>query len=245
MFLTDLDSIQASYDIVYPIFPARIRHSDAVYHPTISSLGVLRNHLASAAITAVQRHLTNTFRRKRLDTIHARADYITQLFKSDGDHPIIWREYVVGDIPNHPGTRRGVFQSDPILETLLSYYSSSGIMEAPTCEDPGVGDRPIGVLALATAAVERAYKMHATGDFITSGQQFNTEFWGPTTVKFMDYLANDLNEHHWNSIFSALSSFSAKVSREEAIYNNVPEEEEERVPLPPSDPPSPAADRVC
>jgi hypothetical protein len=87
--------------------------------------------------------------------------------------------------------------------------------------------------------------MHATGDFITSGQQFNTEFWGPTTVKFMDYLANDLNEHHWNSIFSALSSFSAKVSREEAIYNNVPEEEEERVPLPPSDPPSPAADRVC
>jgi hypothetical protein len=131
----DLDSIQASYDIVYPIFPARIRHSDAVYHPvsisrshsfkclslhkTISSLGVLRNHLASAAITAVQRHLTNTFRRKRLDTIHARADYITQLFKSDGDHPIIWREYFVGDIPNHPGV--GGYKTARLFFVLFPY----------------------------------------------------------------------------------------------------------------------------
>ena len=29
----DLDSLQAMYNIVYPEFPARIRHSDAVYHP--------------------------------------------------------------------------------------------------------------------------------------------------------------------------------------------------------------------
>ena len=49
--------------------------------------------------------------------------------------------------------RRGVFQSDPILETLLSYYSSSGIMEPPPSEDPGPGNRPAGVLALVTAAI--------------------------------------------------------------------------------------------
>lgn len=85
--------------------------------------------------------------------------------------------------------------------------------------------------------------MHATGDFIASGQQFNTDFWGPATVKFMDYLAIDLNEHHWNSIFSALAAFSARVVKEEAIYNDVPEEAEERVPLPLSDPPSPI--RAC
>ena len=85
--------------------------------------------------------------------------------------------------------------------------------------------------------------MHATGDFIASGQQFNTEFWGPTTVKFMDYLANDLNEHHWNSIFSALTAFSTRVVRDEAIHHGVPEEAEEHVPLPLSDPPSP--NRAC
>ena len=49
--------------------------------------------------------------------------------------------------------RHGVFQSDPILETLLSYYSSSGIMEPIPAEDPGLGNQPLGVLALATAAV--------------------------------------------------------------------------------------------
>ena len=36
---------------------------------------------------------------------------------------------------------------------MLCYYSSSGIMEPPAHEDPGVGDRPLGVIALATAAV--------------------------------------------------------------------------------------------
>lgn len=51
-------------------------------------------------------------------------------------------------------TRRGVFQSEPILETLLLYYTSSwGIMEDPPTEDPGVGNRPLGILALVTAAV--------------------------------------------------------------------------------------------
>ena len=50
-------------------------------------------------------------------------------------------------------TRRGSFQSDPILETLQSYYSSSGIMEPIPHKDPGVGNRPVGVLALVAAAV--------------------------------------------------------------------------------------------
>ena len=106
------------YDVVYPTFPARLRHSDAVFHPvsflylqplqiltsskTISSLGVFRNHLASAAIAAVQRHLTSVFHKRKLDTVNARAEYVAQLFKSDKEHPIIWREYVEGNIPNHP-----------------------------------------------------------------------------------------------------------------------------------------------
>jgi len=37
-------------------------------------------------------------------------------------------------------TRRGVFQLDPILETFLTYYSSSGIMELLPTEDPGPGN---------------------------------------------------------------------------------------------------------
>ena len=56
--------------------------------------------------------------------------------------------------PNHCAQlRRGGFQSDPILVALLAYYSSFGIMEDPPTKDPGPGNRPLGILALASAAV--------------------------------------------------------------------------------------------
>ena len=49
--------------------------------------------------------------------------------------------------------RRGVFQSNPILETFLSYYTSSSILESVPHEDPGVRNQPLGILALVTAGV--------------------------------------------------------------------------------------------
>ena len=58
----------------------------------------------------------------------------------------------------------------------------------------------------------------------------------------MDYIVNDLGERHWGSIFNALSSFSIQKEKEVAIRNSAPEESCERVPLPPSDPPSPPHD---
>lgn len=97
-------------------------------------------------------------------------------------------------------------------------------------------------LVLILCQVERAYKMYATGDFIASSGQFNTDNWGRTTARFMGYIANDLNEKHWYSIFLALSSFSVQAAKEEAIRNSAPEKPRERVPLPPSDPPSPTHD---
>jgi len=130
----------------------------------MTSLAGLQNILGSTAIEAVKRHMVTTFRKNRLVNIPGRAGYIVQLFKLKKDDPIIWREYVEGDIQNHPEvggyktvcfrpysprpllsersiqTRRGAFQSDPILETLLSYYTASGIMEPPPLEDPGVGN---------------------------------------------------------------------------------------------------------
>ena len=53
---------------------------------------------------------------------------------------------------------------------------------------------------------------------------------------------NDVNKKQWHSIFDALSSFSIQTIEEEAARNSVPERPHERVPLPPSDPPSPARD---
>ena len=73
---------------------------------TITSLGVLHNHLAAAAITTIQRYLPRIFCKKRLQTIDSRAEYVEKLFRSDNDHPIIWQEYVEGDIQNHPEVGR-------------------------------------------------------------------------------------------------------------------------------------------
>ena len=68
-------------------------------------LGVVCNHIGTAAAFAVQRHLTNVFHQKQLQTIDARAKFVAEKFKSDDDHLIIWRQYVVGDIANHPEIR--------------------------------------------------------------------------------------------------------------------------------------------
>ena len=133
-------------------------------------------------------------------------------------------------------------------------------MEPIPTGDPGLGNRPLGALALITTAVfyfttrylailisclgqvERAHKMYITGDFIASAQHFGADFCGPTTTRYMDYIANDLSEKHWGTIFDAFSSFSTRKEKEEAVIYSAPEESHERIPLPPSDPPSPPRD---
>ena len=85
----------------------------------MSALGVLRNHLASAAVTAVQRHLPNVFQKKWLNTLEGRARHVAKLFKSPDDHPIIWREYAEGDMKDHPeiGGYKTVRQSLPYIKS--------------------------------------------------------------------------------------------------------------------------------
>ncbi|KAF9791047.1 hypothetical protein BJ322DRAFT_1104702 [Thelephora terrestris] len=241
----DLETLQRVYDKVYPAYVARLRTNDAVFHPTITSIGVIRNRIGTAAVFAVQRHLANVFRQKRLQTIVARAKFVADQFKSDDDHPIIWRQYVVGDIANHheiggyKTTRRGVFQSEPILETLLVYYSSCGIMDATPVKDPGEGSRPIGALAMVAAAVERAYRLHLSGDYVGPTESFNTEFCGPRTELFMAYISKDLAEKHWDGIYRALAVVSKRVDQEVNDQVGASCAAHEHVPLPMSDPPSP------
>ena len=133
-------------------------------------------------------------------------------------------------------------------------------MELLPIEDPGEGQRPIGALALATAAVcsshfltvmptssyegqvERVYRMHSTGDYVEATQGFNAEFCGMRTALFMDYIAKDLTERHWDGIFGGLAAVSKRVAAEVAAETGAPPAPRECVPLPPSDPPSPPAE---
>ena len=130
-------------------------------------------------------------------------------------------------------------------------------MESPPTEDPGEGNRPVGVLAMVAAAVsrfefvvcgiplisnhkvERAYRMHSTGDYIEASQSFNADLGGPRTKIFMDYITKDLAERQWDGIFRGVATVSRRVADEVAIAVGAAVSPPERARLPPSDPPTP------
>ena len=89
--------------------------------------------------------------------------------------------------------------------------------------------------------VEHAYRMHSTGDYVEAAQGFNAEFYGVRMALFMDYISKDLSERHWDGIFGGLAAVSKRVAAEVAAETGAPPAPRERVPLPPSDPPSPPA----
>ena len=133
-------------------------------------------------------------------------------------------------------------------------------MELPPIEDPGEGWRPIGALALATAAVcsshfstviltssykgqvKHTYQMHSTSDYVEAAQDFNAEFCGMRMALFMNYITKDLTKRHWDGVFGGLAAVSKRVAAEVAAETGAPPAPRERVPLPPSDPPSPPAE---
>jgi hypothetical protein len=84
--------------------------------------------------------------------------------------------------------------------------------------------------------------MHTTGDYVEPTQSFNAEFMGPRTALFTEYLSKDLTERHWDGIFRGLTAVSKRVSEEVAAATGSPQAQQERIPLPPSDPPSPPAE---
>lgn len=84
--------------------------------------------------------------------------------------------------------------------------------------------------------------MHSTGDYIEATQGFTSEFWGQRTALFMEYITKDLTERHWDGIFRGLYAMSSKVAEEIAVAAGAPPVPRKRVPLPPSDPPSPPAE---
>ena len=84
--------------------------------------------------------------------------------------------------------------------------------------------------------------MHSTGDYMEATQSFNAEFWGPRTTLFMEYITKDLAERHWDGIFRGVAAVSKRVAVEVAAEKGAPRVPQERVPLPPSDPPSPPAE---
>ena len=79
--------------------------------------------------------------------------------------------------------------------------------------------------------------MYLTGDYVEPSESFNTEFCGPCTEIFMEYISNDLAEKHWDGIFRALAAVLKRVAQE--VAEETAAFHTEHASLPASDPPSP------
>lgn len=146
-----------------------------------------------------------------------------------------------------------------MLRAFSIYFTSHGIQAEPPTSDPGKGYRPIGALALAATAVsdidpnfvansyptsfqvERGYRMHITGDYLSGGSDFSSSKCLPTTDFYLDKIQNDLTSNDWTSIFQALHYLQESDARNEQIQIGGPLVPAQREPLLPADPPTPPA----
>lgn len=183
-----LDVLQLELNRVYPTHRIRLHSDDAAVIPTLRDLGVLRNQIGNEGLTAVIEYLPSQYTKRMLGSKDTRAKYIETIL-ADPQRPFIWEYFRPGTIPlarenaYYDQKRRGPFQSEPVLRAFSVYFTAHGIQAEIPSDDPGDGIRPIGALALAATAVERAYRMHLTGDYVSNGSDFSTSNWLPTDRK--------------------------------------------------------------
>ena len=139
------------------------------------------------------------------------------------------------------------------------YWTAYGIRTQVTPLDPGAGNRPVGALAMAAAAVstistsqstsisenhhqvERAYQMHRTGDFVHLPNEFSAANWARSTQAFCNIIEDDLTDNDWKEIFGSLHQLSKSQVRAARVRFSLPAEETVREALLPVDPPTPPA----
>ena len=127
----------------------------------------------------------------------------------------------------------------PVLRAFSIYLTCHGIQAEIPSSDPGEGFRPIGALALAATAVERAYHMHLTGDYVSNGSDFSSSKWLPTTELYLEMIENDLTGENWTMIFQALHQLQESDTRDGRVEVGAPLTPKQRVSLLPADPLTP------
>jgi hypothetical protein len=86
--------------------------------------------------------------------------------------------------------------------------------------------------------VERGYRMHLSGDYVSTSSEFSSSKWLQTTDLYIDKIKNDLTSENWTAIFQALYRLEETHARDEQIEAGAPTPKA-REALLPADPPSP------
>ena len=87
--------------------------------------------------------------------------------------------------------------------------------------------------------VECGYRMHITGDYVSSSGDFSSSKWLSTTELYIDKIQNDLNSENWTAIFEALHHLQELRMRDELVEVGAPSVTKQREALLPADPPTP------
>jgi len=164
--------------------------------------------MARAAIAAVKREL------QAFKTPSKIKEHVAYLL-GEGT-PWLW-----GNMWNRPTVkgevrpRQGRYQSAVIMETFAVHFSTFGIAMDPFEIDESESGWPIGALALAITAVERALKQWATGIWDTNGV-FSSLHWAAVTNRYSTALSGKsmTSEKWWELLETA---------REHTAFKNSPD----------------------
>ncbi|KAG1861279.1 hypothetical protein F4604DRAFT_1684093 [Suillus subluteus] len=129
----------------------------------------------------------------------------------------MWYDVDESDAQNPIG--KGPFQHKAILDTFAFYLESvSAIPEGVKKTSP-----PSAALALATVAVERAWKQWATGELVQTAfdDKFSATLWGLPTQEVMVSI-DKLKPHTWTKILEGAARFvgahKPKSVRAQSLY---------------------------
>ena len=87
--------------------------------------------------------------------------------------------------------------------------------------------------------VERGYRMHLTGDYISNGSDFSSSKWLTITDHYLDMIQHNLSSDNWTAIFQALHRLQEDREKAKQVQIGAPQTPKPRNALLPPDPLTP------
>ncbi|KII95846.1 hypothetical protein PLICRDRAFT_170443 [Plicaturopsis crispa FD-325 SS-3] len=175
-----LSELQETWTVVvFPDIPHTVsKKNDPVWEVARQRVYEYRSAFGPAAEDAVSAFWPSS----GMDTDAKRAEFVDWAVPLDEEAakimPFAWVTFNHDD----PQASRGLFQTDTILATLATHYKA--ILGSGVDERQLAGYFPVGALALAAAAVNRAFDRWRSGVESKGGKNFDESNYGAITAQY-------------------------------------------------------------
>ncbi|KII89103.1 hypothetical protein PLICRDRAFT_175336 [Plicaturopsis crispa FD-325 SS-3] len=177
---TVLSELQETWTVVvFPDIPHTVsKKNDPVWEVARQRVYEYRSAFGPAAEDAVSAFWPSS----GMDTDAKRAEFVDWAVPLDEEAarimPFAWVQFNRDD----PQASRGLFQTDTILATLATHYKA--VLGSGVDEHQLAGYFPVGALALAAAAVHRAFDRWRSGVESKGGKNFDESNYGAITAQY-------------------------------------------------------------